>query len=58
MPQPKTLPLILVEEGGLKAAGLSKSQLIWAAGVGFSGQRGKLAPLPAEGGGMLSLIHI
>jgi leucyl aminopeptidase len=52
MPQPKTLPLILVEEGGLKAAGLSKSQLSWAAGVGFSGQRGKLAPLPADGGGM------
>ena len=56
MAQPKTLPLILVEEGGLKAAGLSKSQLQWAAGIGFAGQRGKLAPLPSDSGGLAGYI--
>jgi len=52
MAQPKSLPLILVEEGGLKAVGLTKAQQQWAAGVGFDGQRGKLAPLPNDGGGL------
>ncbi len=52
MAQPKTLPLILVEEGGLKAAGLSKAQLQWAADLGFAGQRGRLTPLPAESGAL------
>ncbi len=52
MAQPKVLPLVLVEEGGLKAAGLSKAQSNWAAGLGFTGQRGKLSPLPADGGGL------
>jgi leucyl aminopeptidase len=56
MAQPKTLPLILVEEGGLKAAGFSKSQLQWAAGIGFSGQRGKLAPLPSDSGGLAGYV--
>ena len=50
MAQSKTLPLILVAEGGLKAAGLSRAQEKWAAGLGFSGQRGKLVPLPADSG--------
>jgi leucyl aminopeptidase len=50
MPQPKTLPLILIEEGRLKDAGLSKSQLQWAAGLGFTGQRGKLTPMPTDSG--------
>ncbi len=52
MAQPKILPLIHVEEGALKAAGLSKAQLQWAAGLGFTGQRGKLTPLPADSGGL------
>ncbi len=52
MAQPKTLLLILVEEGALKAAGLSKAQTQWAAGIGFTGQRGKLSPLPADSGGL------
>jgi leucyl aminopeptidase len=56
MAQPKSLPLILVEEGGLKAAGLSKAQLQWAAGVGFDGQRGKLTPMPADGGGLAGYL--
>ncbi len=48
----KTLPLILVEEGKLAAAGLSKQQSAWASGNGFIGQRGRLLPLPADGGGL------
>jgi leucyl aminopeptidase len=52
MAQPKLLPLILVEEGGLKAAGLSKAQMQWAAGLGFTGQRGKLSPFPSESGAL------
>ncbi|RYE08915.1 MAG: leucyl aminopeptidase family protein [Hyphomicrobiales bacterium] len=52
MALPKSIPLILVEEGAVKAAGLSKAQSQWATGIGFTGQRGKLAPLPADGGGL------
>ncbi|MEO7221959.1 MAG: leucyl aminopeptidase family protein, partial [Devosia sp.] len=52
MAQPKVLPLILVEEGGLKAAGLSKAQTQWTAGLGFTGQRGKLSPLPTDSGSL------
>ncbi len=52
MAQPKILPLILVEEGGLKAAGLGKAQQAWASGIGFSGQRGKLVPVPGESGAL------
>jgi leucyl aminopeptidase len=50
MAQSKTTPLILVEEGGLKAAGLSKPQAQWAAANGFTGQRGKLLALPSASG--------
>jgi leucyl aminopeptidase len=53
MAQPKTLPLILVEEGGLSRAGLTKPQAGWAAANGFSGQRGKLLPLPSSSGAQL-----
>ena len=56
MALPKTLPLIHVEEGGLKAVGLSKAQQQWAAGVGFAGQRGKLAPLPDDKGGLAGYL--
>ena len=52
MPQAKALPLILVEEGALAAARLSKPQATWANANGFTGQRGKLLPLPADGGGL------
>jgi leucyl aminopeptidase len=52
MPQPKTLPLILVEEGGIGRAGLTKAQLQWAADLKFTGQRGKLTPLPAASGAL------
>ena len=52
MAQPKTLPLIVVEEGAVAAAGLGKSQAQWAAANGFTGQRGRLLPLPSESGGL------
>src|SRR5215218_603873 len=50
MAQPKILPLILVEEGALGAAGLSKTQTQWASANGFSGQRGRLLALPSPTG--------
>jgi leucyl aminopeptidase len=53
MAQPKILPLILVEEGGLKAAGLSKGQVSWAGANGFTGQRGRLLALPSGNGAQL-----
>ena len=53
MAQPKTLPLILVEEGEIGHAGLSKAQAGWAAANGFAGQRGRLLPLPSGDGGGL-----
>ncbi|MGN6683302.1 MAG: leucyl aminopeptidase family protein, partial [Devosia sp.] len=56
MAQPKTLPLILIEEGGLKAAGLTRPQAQWAAANGFAGQRGRLLPLPGEGGALAGYL--
>ena len=50
MAQPKTLPLILVEEGAPGAAGLSKPQAQWAAANGFTGKLGRLLPVPGEAG--------
>ena len=52
MAQPKTLPLIVVEEGAVAAAGLNKPQAQWATANGFTGQRGRLLPLPSESGGL------
>jgi leucyl aminopeptidase len=52
MAQPKTLPLILVEEGALGAAGLTRPQAQWAAANGFNGRLGMLLPIPAETGGL------
>ena len=56
MAQPKTTPVILVEEGGLKAAGLGKLQAQWAGANGFTGQRGKLLALPSETGGLAGYL--
>jgi leucyl aminopeptidase len=53
MAQPKTLPIILVEEGGLGGAGLTRQQAGWAAANGFTGQRGKLLALPSDDGARL-----
>ena len=53
MPQPKTIPVILIEEGRLNGAGLSKQQASWASANGFAGQRGKLLALPSADGARL-----
>ena len=53
MPQPKSLPLILIEEGGLGSAGLTKQQASWASANGFAGQRGRLLALPSGDGAHL-----
>ena len=52
MALPKTLPLFLVEEGGAAAAGLDRRHVQWAKDNGFSGQRGRLLPLPTESAGL------
>ena len=52
MAQPKILPLVFVEEGGLAAAALAKPQAQWAAANGFSGQRGRLLAMPSATGGI------
>ena len=45
-----SLPLIVVEEGGLAQAGLPQASLAWAQANGFSGQRGRLLSLPSAEG--------
>lgn len=47
-----TTPVYLVGEGGLAALDLSAGQRSWADANGFSGQRGKLLPLPATDGSL------
>ncbi|KQN76866.1 leucyl aminopeptidase family protein [Devosia sp. Leaf64] len=47
-----TTPVYLVGEGGLATLGLSGAQKGWAEANGFSGQRGKLLPLPSADGGL------
>ena len=52
MSKAPALSLICVEEGGLAAAGLSPAHAAWAEANGFAGQRGRLLPLPGQGGAM------
>ncbi len=52
MALPKSLPLILVEEGKAGAAGLTKPHAAWATANGFTGQRGRLLALPGDSGGL------
>lgn len=52
MNEPLSLPLICVEEDGLSAAGLTEAQRAWAAASGFSGQGGRLLPLPDDAGAL------
>jgi len=56
MAQPRTTPVILVEEGGLKAAGLGRPQAQWASANGFTGQRGRLLALPSETGALAGYL--
>ena len=50
MTKPEILPLICVEEGELDAAGLGRPDIAWATANRFSGQRGRLLPLPGPEG--------
>jgi leucyl aminopeptidase len=50
MAQPKILPVIFVEEGGLQSARLGKPQAAWATANGFKGQRGRLLAIPSATG--------
>lgn len=55
MAKSKLLTLIAVEEGSA-ADGLTPMQATWAQANGFSGQRGRLLPLPAEDGGLAGYL--
>jgi leucyl aminopeptidase len=50
------LPIICVEEGDLEAASLPSEQLTWAAANHFTGQRGKLLPLPGQDGAVVGYL--
>jgi leucyl aminopeptidase len=50
------LPVICVEEGRLESSALTATELAWAAANRFSGQRGRLLPLPGDGGAVASYL--
>lgn len=50
------LPVICVEEGRLESGALTATELAWAAANRFSGQRGRLLPLPGDGGAVASYL--
>ena len=52
MADPDFLPLICMAEGATPPASLSAQQRRWADANGFSGQRGRVLPLPADDGGL------
>jgi leucyl aminopeptidase len=55
MAKSKPLLLTAVEEGSVPE-GLNPAHLRWAKANGFSGQRGRLLPLPAEDGGLAGYL--
>lgn len=50
MTGPSTIPIIVVEEGRIAAAGLSVEATAWAEGNGFTGQRGQMLAVPGRNG--------
>ncbi|GGF37727.1 leucyl aminopeptidase [Youhaiella tibetensis] len=52
MTRTKPLPITLIAEGGLDAAGLPTSHLAWAKANAFAAQRGRLLALPGAEGGL------
>src|SRR5690606_19670483 len=56
MPKPRTIPLILVSEGGKLPAALTSAQRKWARANGFTGQRGKLLALPGAVGAVTGYL--
>jgi len=55
MPKSKPLTLTAVAEGSA-AGGLTPAQAKWASSNGFTGQRGRLLPLPAEDGAVAGYL--
>ena len=55
MPKSKPLTLTSVEEGSA-ADGLTPAQARWAAANGFTGQRGRLLPLPGDDGALAGYL--
>ena len=53
---PAALPVICVSENGFAAASLTPDQLGWAQANGFSGQRGRLLPLPDGQAGLAGYL--
>lgn len=49
-PKKKSLPVICIAEGGAEKAPLSKAQIKWLAANGFTGQTGRVLPMPDETG--------
>ncbi len=56
MSQAQSLPIIVIEEGQLAAAGLAPARLAWAMANGFSGQRGRLLALPGDDGAVTGYL--
>jgi len=52
MTRTKPLPITLITEGGLDAAGLPTPHLAWAKANAFAAQRGRLLSLPGAEGGL------
>jgi leucyl aminopeptidase len=50
MTAPSTIPIIVVEEGLIAAAGLSPAAALWAEANGFTGKRGQILALPGPDG--------
>ena len=56
MSHAQSLPIIVIEEGQLAAAGLAPARLAWAMANGFSGQRGRLLALPGDDGAVTGYL--
>ena len=50
MAEPTTLPILFVGEDQLESGELTEAQIGWAKSSGFTGQRGRLLPLPDQEG--------
>ena len=50
------VPVVCVEEGGLAAAAITPAQRAWAQANDFTGQRGRLLPLPDDQGGLSAYL--
>ncbi|MEO5806225.1 leucyl aminopeptidase family protein [Devosia sp.] len=56
MPKSRTVPLIFVEEGTVASSGLTEAQLRWASHNRFTGQHGRLLPVPGADGALTAYL--